>query len=120
MFCCQANPFEPDERIENDINMETPKERATKRLSVTNKKYRTGYERIFGKEIKMQCPEIYKEMEELRDELSDNENAQNFVESVMEKAEDICANVERFDRESDAQVEAMLNMRDGMERWCKR
>lgn len=100
--------------------METAKTRATKRLSVTNKKYRTGYERIFGKENKMQCPEIYKEMEELQDELSDNDHAQDFVESVMTKAGDICDNVERFDRESDSQVEAMLNMRNGMERWCKR
>ena len=67
----------------------------------------------------MICLEILEEMEALEDELSENFDAQNYVESVMSKSRDICENVERFERESDGQIRAMQNMRDGMEKWLK-
>lgn len=68
----------------------------------------------------MICLDILEEMEDLALELDDNFEANEYVESVMEKAKSICESVERFDRESDGQISAMQNMRDGMLRWLKR
>lgn len=66
----------------------------------------------------MKCTEIFLEMEELSEEIN-NPAAEEYIASVMEKAQSICETVERFQNESDSQITAMENMRNGMQRWVR-
>jgi len=65
-------------------------------------------------EAKELVDEIILISEEICDE---NPHALDYAESVREKAEDIMNSVEEYDNVTFGQESALINMRDGLERW---
>lgn len=59
--------------------------------------------------------EIAEEIESLAADLP--EEGEEFGQSVSEKAADIAANIEKHNRVTDGQLDALENMLDGLRRW---
>jgi DNA-binding transcriptional regulator GbsR (MarR family) len=63
--------------------------------------------------------EICDEIEELAEELADNDNAQEYVSSVLEKMSSMKAWIEKNDDVTEKMSSSLANMRSGLQRWIK-
>lgn len=67
----------------------------------------------------MECRALLDEIEELYEALPDRDDAAAFGDSVLTKARAIAETVEHSGRETENQISAMENMRNGLRRWIK-
>jgi len=68
----------------------------------------------------LQVVEIYSDMEDLAEQISNYGPAQEFSESVMKKAKDICESAEYMECETPEMVNAMENMKGSLEKWIRK
>lgn len=62
-----------------------------------------------------QADEIFEEIKMLYEDMP--ERGQSFADDVLEKSQDIMKNIEKHERATEAQIDALTNMRDGLSRW---